>query len=141
MLVRSAGTPDFVKLLDFGIAKLRVETTLDGGPRTMVGEVIGTPGYMAPEQLMAEPVDARSDIYSLGVVLFVMVTGELPFKASGWGEMILRQVSEAPRPPSALVGKDVPKALDNMILRCLDRNPNNRPASASAIATVLQHLG
>ncbi len=140
MLVQHAGSPDFVKLLDFGIAKLRKGAALDG-PRTLVGEVVGTPGYMAPEQLLGEAVDARSDIYSLGVVLFVMLTGQLPFKASGWAEMLLRQVKEAPQPPSAALGRALPRALDNMVVRCLDRNPNNRPASASAVATVLQHLG
>jgi tRNA A-37 threonylcarbamoyl transferase component Bud32 len=139
MLVRYAGTPDFVKLLDFGIAKLRRGAELDG-PRTLAGEVIGSPGYMAPEQLLGEPVDARTDIYSLGVVLFAMITGQLPFKASGWAEMILRQIQDAPRAPSTVTDKKVPKALDNIVVRCLDKNPNNRPGTASAIATVLQHL-
>ncbi|MEZ0312077.1 MAG: protein kinase [Myxococcota bacterium] len=139
MLVNLAGTPDFVKLLDFGIAKLRRGAPVDR-PQTVAGEVVGSPGFMAPEQLMGEPVDARTDIYSLGVVMFAMLTGQLPFKASGWAEMIVRQIQDTPRPPSTVAGIAVPKTLDNMVVRCLDRNPNNRPGSALAIATVLQHL-
>lgn len=139
MLVNRGGNADFVKLLDFGIAKLRADTFFED-QNTKVGEVVGTPGYMAPEQLMGEPVDTRSDIYSLGVVLFALVTGQLPFKATSWADMVVRQLRDAPKPPSAIVGSAVPKPLDNIILRCLDKNPNYRPASASQIGAVLQHL-
>ncbi len=111
MLVRHSLSPDFAKLLDFGIATLRRGTTMDA-PRSLAGTV--TPGFMAPEQLAGEPVDARADIYSLGGVLYAMMTA---------------------------VGKGVPKALDNVVGRCLDRNPNNRPSSAMEISAVLQQLG
>ncbi|MEZ0312548.1 MAG: protein kinase [Myxococcota bacterium] len=140
MLVRHTLAPDFVKLLDFGIAKLRSAMAPDG-PETMAGEVVGSPGYTAPEQLNGGPVDARTDIYSLGGVLFAMLTAQLPFKASGWAEMVVRQMQEPPRPPSSVIGKGVPKVLDELVVRCLDRDPNKRPASAAEVAAVLRQVG
>lgn len=139
MLIARGKNPDFVKLLDFGIAKLRQDAVFDG-TQTKAGEVVGTPGFIAPEHLLGEPVDSRSDIYSLGVILYAMVTGQMPFQAASWAEMMMAQVTRSPRPPSAAVGSAIPKPLENIIMRCLDKNPNNRPANAMSIATVLMHL-
>jgi serine/threonine-protein kinase len=138
MLVNRGGNPDFVKLLDFGIAKLREESF--EGPRTLTGQVVGTPGFMAPEQLLGEPVDARSDLYSLGVVLFGMLTGQMPHVAATWTEMMLCQIRDKPRTPEAVLGKEVPQALANVIMQCLERDPLKRPNSEAEVAAALQRL-
>src|SRR3569623_154140 len=91
--------PDFVKLLDFGIAKLlTADETV--GHKTKTGAVLGTPSYMSPEQCLGEAaLDIRSDVYSLGVVIYQMLTGQLPFTADTLGRLIVCHVSELPLPP------------------------------------------
>lgn len=133
MLVNRLGNPDYVKLLDFGIAKLREETS-EGAP----GQVAGTPGFMAPEQLLGNPVDTRADLYSLGVVLFAMLTAQMPFVAAKPMDMMLAQVRDKPRTPSEVLGRPVPPELEALIMRCLERNPQNRPSSVTEIAAVLR---
>lgn len=134
MLVNRRSTPDFVKLLDFGIAKLRDES--HEGPRGPE-QVIGTPGFMAPEQLLGQPVDALADVYSLGVVLFAMLTGQTPFTAPTPMEVMLRQVRENPIAPSTMTTHPIPAALEAAVLRCLERDPTKRPPHISAVADAL----
>jgi eukaryotic-like serine/threonine-protein kinase len=124
------------KILDFGIAKL----TADPGVKTQTSVVMGTPTFMSPEQCRgAGLVDQRSDIYSLGCVLFAMVTGRPPFVAEGTGELIAMHLREAP-PRAASIAPHIPAALDDLIARCLAKDPAGRFASGTALAGALGAL-
>lgn len=127
-----ARTPDGridVKVLDFGVAKL-LDDTVHRKHSTAIGRQIGTPGYMAPEQLMGTAgVDERADIYGLGILLFEMLTGRLPWVGTVAETLLAIARTEAPapsalRPPAA---GPVPAWLDALVLRCLRKQPHERP--------------
>jgi serine/threonine protein kinase len=120
-----------VKLADFGIAR-----SLDAGRHTEVGTVLGTAAYLAPEQGRGESVTAAADIYSLGVVLYELLTGQLPFSVETLRELLLEREERAPTPPSELA-PNTPTALDAVLMRCLAGRPQHRPDSASALAREL----
>jgi len=116
---------------DFGIAgQVRGAAGLDGG------EVIGTPEFMSPEQALGEHVDARSDLYALGVVGFFALSGKLPFEAGKAAEVLAKQVTE-PAPPLASVAPGVPRRISQAIDRCLAKDPADRPASGENVAELL----
>ncbi|HTR51337.1 MAG TPA: protein kinase [Kofleriaceae bacterium] len=117
-----------VKLIDFGLA-----TTAVGQGLTATGAILGTPHYMAPEQVRGKPVDARSDVYSLGALAYHLVTGRPPFSGDNAIAIGFAHLSEAPHPPREL-RKDCPAALDAAILAALAKSPDERPASAKAFA-------
>ena len=138
-LVKRAGREDFVKVLDFGIAKLDPPDGQVAGEtdrRTKSGMILGTPGYMAPEQASGDPVDARADIYSLGVLLYRMLSGEVPFAAQSFTATLLRQLTETPKRLSQL-RPDVPSRLDEMVMKMLARMPEERPQTMSGVADLL----
>jgi serine/threonine-protein kinase len=129
MLVRRGSGPDFVKVLDFGIAKL------DGNEVTATGALVGTPRYMAPEQLQGHPVDGRADIYTLGLVLYEMLTGRPPFEADTPAAYMQMQLNQQPPPMvQACPGIDVPPALEACVMRALAKAPYQRPQSADGFA-------
>ena len=116
---------------DFGIAgQVRGAAGLDGG------EVIGTPEFMSPEQALGEHVDARSDLYALGVVGFFALSGKLPFEAGKAAEVLAKQVTE-PAPPLASVAPGVPRRIAQAIDRCLAKDPGDRPKSGENVAELL----
>jgi TolB-like protein/Tfp pilus assembly protein PilF len=132
-----------VKVLDFGLAKLReaVVTSVDGRAPTdlMTGEgvVLGTLPYMAPEQIEGREIDARSDVFSLGVVFFEMATGRRPF--TGATAAALLSSILATRPPDLEeVRRDVPRPLARLLRRCLEKSPERRPPSAVAVCDELR---
>ncbi len=137
-----SGNPEFVKILDFGIAKVMRGDTIDPqSPQlTATGQTLGTLEYMSPEQLMGKPLDGRSDVYALGVLAYEMITGRLPFPdAKGPAGLITAQLKQTPLPPSqANPNATLPKAADRAILKCLEKDKNNRFADVSALATALQ---
>ena len=124
------------KILDFGIAKLATD---QGGSHTQVGSIMGTPAYMSPEQCRgAGEVDARADIYSLGCVLFHVLTGAPPFSGAGMGELLVKHLHEAPPLVSSRV--QVPDALDRLVARCLAKSPSERYASTSELVGALDEI-
>jgi serine/threonine protein kinase/HD-like signal output (HDOD) protein len=120
--------PDFVKVLDFGIAKL-VAQDRNVAHHTEMGALIGTPAYMSPEQCLGDThLDHRSDIYSLGVVLYQMVAGRLPFTSETAGRLIMSHVQETPPPPQS-INPSVSAAMSAIILRAMAKKPDQRFAS------------
>lgn len=120
-----------LKVMDFGIAKMPNSESL-----TMVDKAIGTVYYISPEQASSRKIDARSDIYSLGVMLYEMVTGHMPFTAETPIAVIMQHMNTPPTPPSKLV-PNIPKGLEQIILCAMEKNPSNRYQSA---AQMLRHL-
>jgi eukaryotic-like serine/threonine-protein kinase len=125
-LVRGPDRPSMVKLLDFGIARLRDGQGITGGRLTTSTSVFGSPAYIAPEQLLSShKADARADVYGLGATLFELVTGQVPFPAKNLADMTANIIREPPRSPRA-IRPDIPTKLDRIILRCLAKNPAER---------------
>ena len=120
-----------VKVTDFGIAKMPNSESL-----TMVDKAIGTVYYISPEQASSRKIDARSDIYSLGVMLYEMVTGQMPFTADTPIAVIMKHMNTPPVPPTKLVST-IPAGLEQIILCAMEKNPKNRYQSA---AQMLRHL-
>jgi serine/threonine-protein kinase len=120
VLVDSEGR---VKVTDFGIARA------GGTQMTEVGSIVGTAQYLSPEQARGAPVDQRSDLYSLGVVLYELLTGTVPFSGDAPVEIAMKHLSETPRPPSE-VHDNVPRELDLVVMRALAKDPAERYASA-----------
>jgi eukaryotic-like serine/threonine-protein kinase len=123
------------KVTDFGIARA---LTRDGDQTvTQTGMVIGTAAYLSPEQAQGNPVDARSDVYSLGCVLYEMLTGRAPFEGDSPLSVAYKHVRESPRPPSAQ-NPDVPSELDAIVMKAMAKNPDNRYESAAEMQQDLQ---
>jgi serine/threonine-protein kinase len=135
-LTRRADGSACLKVLDFGISK---QLGLGEGEAdlTLSNAVLGSPAYMSPEQIRsARSVDARSDLWSLGVVLYQLVTGRLPFRSGNASDLVALIVTEAPERPSKLRA-GLPLALDGVILRCLEKDPEARFQSATELAAAL----
>jgi serine/threonine protein kinase len=133
---RSAG-PDandqyLLKISDFGLARLVDER----GDLTVTGMVMGTPTYMSPEQCQGNNLDGRSDLYSLGVVLYEVATGAPPFRIKSLSEAVFKHISATPPRPREMQ-PDLPETLDAAIMRCLQKNPDDRFASASELVDAL----
>jgi tRNA A-37 threonylcarbamoyl transferase component Bud32 len=136
-LVDRDGRTDFVKLVDFGIAKLTDPTSAH---LTQTGTVIGTPAYMSPEQASGEPsIDARSDVYSLGVTMFQMFTGKVPFADAGpsFGKILTAHLYQPPPPPRTL-NPEIPAQLEEIILKTLEKNPDDRYQTMSELHEALR---
>ncbi len=124
-----------LKVMDFGIARLATRT--EGV--TQAGMAIGTPEYMAPEQLLGDAVDFRADLYAAACVLFECLTGRTPFVADSPITLVAKQLEEAPPSPASL-NAAVPDALATLILRTLSKDPNERPPSAAALHDELEAI-
>ena len=127
---------------DFGIAKAisAARTDQESGTLTQLGTSLGTPAYMSPEQAAGDPlVDHRADIYSLGCMAYELLTGKPPFADRAPARMLAAHISEMPVQVAAL-RPDVPPALDQLVMRCLEKDPATRPQSASEVAQTLEGI-
>jgi len=135
-----------VKVLDFGIAKLAAETLEDDDPQnlTQIGVMIGTPRYMSPEQCNGLELTPAADVYSLGVILYEMLTGMVPFSGPSPLAIAIKHASDPPRPPREIVAS-IPEGLERLILNALEKRPEDRPGDASAfrseLFTIAEKLG
>lgn len=121
-----------LKISDFGLARLVDE----GGELTVTGMVMGTPTYMSPEQCQGGELDGRSDLYSLGVVLYEVATGAPPFRVKTLSEAVFKHISAPPVPPRE-IRPDLPEALEDVIMRCLEKRPEDRFATGTGLADAL----
>src|SRR5580698_8561222 len=132
--VRSGG--DFVKVVDFGLAKMRAETQQPN--ITSPGIVCGTPEYMSPEQARGDPLDARSDLYSVGVILYQLLAGRLPFEAESPTQVVLAHLSQLPQDPREVApDRLIPQTLVDVTLKALEKSPADRFQDADAFAAEL----
>ena len=132
MLAAGPDGSEVAKLVDFGIAKTFDEST----QLTSAGSALGTPYYMSPEQIEGRTVDARCDIYALGIILYEMLVGEVPFADQSTPAVLVKQLKERPIRPS-LKNAAVPPALEAIALRCLEKDPEQRFQTADAFAAAL----
>ncbi len=135
LLEGDAHAPD-VKVLDFGIAKLTEGPEGEMAPLTRLGSVFGTPEYMSPEQAQGAVADARSDLYSLGIILYEMLAGTTPFQHSELVTVLTRQIHEPPPP----LPDSVPAPLTALIMALLSKSPVERPATAELVERELTEL-
>ena len=144
--VLQASSGEVAKVLDFGIAKLKeargmgIET--NGLTMSGTGMVIGTPKYMSPEQargMKGEQLDGRSDVYSLGVVMYEMLTGDLPLKADTTMELLMAHVQTPPTPIQQVrPGLNIPEGIARIVMQCLEKNREHRPATAGALIQAIE---
>ena len=133
VMLMKAGT---IKVMDFGIARV-----LGSNRITRTGNVIGTIEYMSPEQVRGEETDARSDIYSAGILLYEMLTGRVPFESNSDFELMRRQIEDAPVPPRVLAGQ-IPLGVEQVIMRALAKKPEARFQTADEFrAVLLKNIG
>jgi serine/threonine-protein kinase len=127
VVVRTSDGADLVKLLDFGVAKLLYQEDDGFGYETAAGAVIGTPAFMSPEQAGGMKVDERADIYSLGAIMYLVFCGRPVFEGNSFGEFVRKHLNETPTPPSQTAGgRRIDEALEQIILQCLEKEPDNR---------------
>ena len=131
IIVNTTNTGLHVKVLDFGIAKLRDDTA---NTLTQTGSILGTPHYMSPEQCLGEELDARSDIYSVGIVLYEMLTGLVPFNSPSSSAVVVQHVTQAP-PSLRSHNVSLSPAIETVVLRALEKQRSARPQTASELAS------
>jgi eukaryotic-like serine/threonine-protein kinase len=147
-LVSKGGDPDFVKVLDFGVAKIPLDSDREAGsgpvvagPLTRVGEVFGTPEYMAPEQALGQPVDGRADLYALGVITYELLAGVRPFGSQSPNGILGQQLAK-PVPPFSVRSPEarVPLRVEQLVMKLLAKELANRFATAEEVVAALDDL-
>jgi len=137
-LIERGAEKDFVKILDFGIAKV----TTTAGKLTRAGAVFGTPHYMSPEQAAGADVDQRGDIYSLGIILYELATGKVPFDADNFMGVLTQHMYKAPAPPREVAANpaNISEGLEAVIIKCLAKRPEHRYQSMREVVVDLDRL-
>ena len=137
LLTRADSASVCAKILDFGVAKVLLP---DGvGELTQQGSFVGTPFYVSPEQALGQPVDHRTDIYAIGVILYELLTGDVPFRSSSSLDVLARHIADVPEPPSRR-RPGLPPSTDRVVMRCLSKRPEERYDSAEQLAAELPGL-
>ena len=132
------GDPITAKILDFGIAKVTGNDTNENLTKT--GAVFGTPNYMAPEQALGKSVDSRADIYSVGVILYEMLCGKVPFQSESFLAVLTQHVTATPIPPSKITSRHIPQALEDAVLRAMSKEPEKRYQEVEELIEALETL-
>ncbi len=141
MLTERGRERDIVRVLDFGIAKLRDDNRATVNQMTQAGDLVGTPQYMAPEQIRGDAVDGRTDVYALGAMLYEMVTGRLPFEGPTVMAVLSKHLTEVPPAPTVRrPDLALPPALDALVMGALAKEPSQRPASMEQLAELMANL-
>ena len=144
-LITMKGKKNFVKVVDFGIARVTDDSGMSTG-KTQTGMVMGTPAYMSPEQGSGATtkIDGRSDVYSLGVMMYQLACGRLPFPGSNFGEVLIGHLQQPPPPPRS-IKPEIPEAYEAIILKCLEKQQENRYQSMKelkhAVEACMDSLG
>ena len=140
-LCNRPGDRNYVKLLDFGIAKLTSDQGAALSQKTRTGMVIGTPTYMSPEQCDGKgQIDARADIYALGVMMFELLTGRVPFPGDGFGEVLVAHLTREPDAPRS-INPNIPPEIEAIILRCLKKRKEDRFQSMNDMLAAMSDPG
>ena len=134
ILVQDSSAGPQIKLLDFGIARAQGDSRM-----TQTGMIIGTPEFLSPEQAGGEPMDHRSDLYTLGLIFYLMLTGRAPYQSETPGGYLYKHVNEAPPKPTKF-RKDLPAGLEQAILKALEKKPAKRYASADELREALEKV-
>lgn len=133
---------DFVKVLDFGIAKVVDEERKNAHTLTQAGALIGTPEYMAPEQVQGGAADPRMDIYSVGCIMYQVLTGELPFEDSTMFGVLTKQVSEDPIPLRVMApGAGIPAAVEEVVLKAMEKSREDRYQTMGELVDAIEAIG
>jgi serine/threonine protein kinase len=133
------GQVDFVKVLDFGVAKLTTPLGEEQLQRTVEGMIVGTPPYMAPEQAAGLGAEFPADVYAVGVVLYEILSGRPPFSSEAFGQLVVQIITKTPPPLPTVTpaGERIPADLKAVVMRCLEKEPGNRPRSMSELNQAL----
>jgi serine/threonine-protein kinase len=123
-----------LKITDFGIAHIEDPA---GVEETQAGEILGTPAYMSPEQVLGRPVDGRSDLFSLGIIMYEMATGTRPFQGQGMNAIFTAITNNTPTSINS-INQNIPKPLSDAIMKCLNKDPEARPTDGRTLATALR---
>ena len=131
---------DFVKVLDFGIVRAERDPAEGSGLQTQENGIHGTPAFMAPEQAMSGELDGRADIYAIGCVAYWLLTGQFVFTADSPMGLLVQHASATPQPPSSRASQPIPRALDELVLSCLAKEPADRPQSVRELRRRLEEV-
>lgn len=140
MLTQFRKVDEFVKILDFGIAKVQEEPGQQNQKLTQAGVVYGTPEYLSPEQAQAKELDGRSDVYSMGIILYEMITGVVPFHSTTAVAILAAHVYDAPQPPTVVARHPVHPKMDAIVSKALQKDPKERYQSAMEFLSDLEEL-
>lgn len=141
MITTSDSDFELVKVLDFGIARVFQKAAKDGARLTQLGDVLGSPLYMSPEQCLSQKLDERSDIYALGVVMYEALTGTSPFPGENAVEIIMAHLQKRPAPMNVVRPDfNIPPELENLVFTCLEKEVSLRPERLQDVSAELQRL-